>query len=165
MEKITCPKCQYQWEQSSESIYWQRNPRYKGYKLGKSNTSMQQYGCYLMCLSYLSGKDPIEVDELFMKNDVYKDTDNIPDFNFADDDIIDSKKASKILGFSNYVKVTDVNRMPVQELSIKEVTLGKGQHFTVRIFRDNKRLIFDPWEGKELPINQYKFRSYRIFEK
>ncbi len=126
---------------------------------------MQNYGCYLMCFSFVTGLDPIEVDKLFMKHGVYKDTDNIPDFNFADDDIIDSKKACKVLGLKNYYKNTDINHMPTQEMTIKEVTLGKGQHFVVRIFKDNKRYIFDPWKGEILPINYYPFRSYRVFDK
>jgi len=74
-------------------------------------------------------------------------------------------KAFDVLGLKNYQKVTDIERMPTQELSIKEVLLGRSQHFVVRIFRDNKRWIFDPWDGKELPINHYPFRSYRVFDK
>lgn len=38
-----CPKCGYIEPQENE-IYYQRSTRYKGKKLGKSNTSMQNYG-------------------------------------------------------------------------------------------------------------------------
>lgn len=147
-----CPKCGYKENVLDQSVYWQRNPRYKGYKLGYSMTSMQQYGCYLMCLSYVTGLDPIDVDKLFMEKGVYNGDLIMP-------------KAFDVLGLKNYQKVTDIERMPTQELSIKEVLLGRSQHFVVRIFRDNKRWIFDPWDGKELPINHYPFRSYRVFDK
>lgn len=146
-----CPVCGY--TELIESIYWQRNPRYKGLKLGKSNTSMQQYGCALMSWSYVSRKDPLEVNQLFIENGVYIG------------DIINFQKACLVLGYRDYEKVTDINKMPEQEESIKEVLLGRSQHFTVRINKDRKRTIFDPWEGKVLPINYYPFKSYRIWKK
>lgn len=136
---------------NTDSIYWQRNPRYAGKKLGKSNTSMQKYGCYLMCWSYVTGRDPLEVNQLFIDYGVYSG------------DMIISEKACKALGLQWVGKFTDINYMPGQELSIKEVQLGKGQHFVVRINKNGKRTIFDPWEGKALGINYYKFKSYRVF--
>ena len=147
-----CPKCGHKWEEFDQSIYYQRHARYNGYRLGNSQTSMQQYGCYLMCLAYVTRRDPIEVDELFMKKGVYSG------------DLI-TTKAFEVLGLKNYQKVTDINRMPTQEETIKEVTLGRGQHFVVRFFKDGKRWIYDPWTNQTLPINYYPFRSYRVFDK
>ena len=135
------------------NMYWQRNPRYKGLKLGDSNTSMQQYGCFLMSLSYVSGKDPLEVNELLRKNGGYNG------------DMIVSPKAFELLGLKYIGKFTDINYMPKQELSIKEVWLGRSKHFVVRINKNGKRTIFDPWQGKIMPINEYKFVSYRVFDK
>lgn len=146
-----CPKCGY--EEVTESIYHQRNARYKGKKLGESNTSMQQYGCALMCLSYCFDKDPLEVNQLFIKKGVYSG------------DMINFAKAIEVLGGKDYEKSTDINRMPTQEETIKEVKLGKGQHFVVRINKDGKRTIFDPWLGSVQSINHYPFVSYRIFNK
>ena len=34
----------------------------------------------------------------------------------------------------------------------------------VRLIRNGKRLIYDPWLGKEMPINHYPFKSYRLFK-
>lgn len=145
-----CPKCGYE---ENENIYWQRNPRYKGLKLGNSNTSMQQYGCFLMCLSYVTRKDPIEVNRLLTEQGGYSG------------DMILTPKAFEILGLKYIKTERDINKMPEQEESIKEVLLGRSQHFTVRINKDGKRTIFDPWLGEVKPINYYPFRSYRIFNK
>jgi hypothetical protein len=153
-----CPKCGYEetTENSSEidlSLYYQRSERYSGKKLGNSNTSMQNYGCGLMCFSYVKKMDPIEVNQLFIDKGVYSG------------DMIVFEKACAALELKNYEKSTDINRMPTQEEIIKEVLLGKSQHFTVRINKDGKRTIFDPWTGKIQSINFYTFRSYRIFDK
>jgi len=147
-----CPKCGYE-ETNPSEMYYQRSKLYDGKKLGKSNTSMQTYGCALMCWSYVAGKDPLDVNQLFIDKGVYKN------------DLIIFDKACTALGFKDYEKNTNIGRMPTQEQTIKEVKLGKGQHFVVRINRDGKRTIFDPWTNQILPINEYKFRSYRIFNK
>lgn len=133
--------------------YHQRSDRYKGKKLGNSSTSMQTCGCALMCWSYVSKRDPLEVNQLFIDKGVYSG------------DKIVFEKACSVLGFKNYEKSTDINRMPDQEETIKEVSLGKSQHFTIRINKDGKRTIYDPWLGEVLSINYYNFRSYRIFDK
>lgn len=146
-----CPKCGY--EEITPNMYHQRNARYKGMKLGKSNTSMQQYGCALMCFSYVTDKDPLDVNQLFIEKGVYSV------------DMIDFAKACEVLGLKNYEKSKDINRMPTQEEVIKEVKLGKGQHFVVRINKDGKRTIFDTWTGANQSINYYPFVSYRIFNK
>lgn len=149
---MKCEKCNQELPQEV-SIYWQRNPIYKGLKIGNSQTSMQGYGCALMSFSYVTGRDPLEVNRLFIEKGVYQN------------DIIVFSKACEVLGLKNYEKSIDINRMPSQEMVIKEVRLGKSQHFTVRLNKDEKRSIFDPWVGKIMPINEYKFMSYRIFDK
>jgi len=141
-------------------MYYQRSKRYNGYTLGNSTTSMQQYGCFLMCLSFIAEKDPIEVDKIFMEKGVYSN------------DLINTQKAVDALGLkvevgnSNIVgKMTDKGYMP-KFTCIKEVTLGRGQHFVVRLIDDKgKRSIFDPWTGEYKTINFYPFRSYRLIHK
>jgi hypothetical protein len=134
-----------------EDIYWQRHSRYNGWTLGNSSTSMQEYGCALMCWSYAAKLDPKDVDQLFIDEGVY---------NY---DLIDFQKACDVLGFKDYEKSTDINRMPTQEITIKEVLLGTGQHFVIRINKNGNREIFDPWNGSREEINYYQFVSYRIF--
>jgi len=134
------------------SIYWQRNPKYKGVKLGNSNLSFQSYGCYTCCLAYVAGLDPLEAMEKIKKGEGYKGA------------LIISDKAAKALGLKYGGKDTNINNMPDWSPSIKEVRLGKGQHFVVRLIR-GKTLIYDPWTGKEQAINFYPFISYRRFQK
>lgn len=149
---MICPKCGYNTEAVNKSIYWQRNPRYKGIKLGFSNLSFQNYGCFTFCLSYMANEDPLVVHEKLKKGGAYSGA------------LIIQEQAAKVLNLSFLGKEININNMPNWTPSIKEVSLGKSQHFVVRI--DNgKKMIFDPWEGKELPLNFYKFRSYRNFKR
>jgi len=137
-----------------DSIYWQRNPIYKGVKLGNSDLSFQNYGCFLCSLSYCAGKDPIEVNALLAREG-----------GMTKGGLIVTPRAFELLGFKYIKTEKNINNEPKETPTIKEVSLGKSQHFVVRIIRNGKRLIYDPWVGKELPINAYSFRSYRIFDK
>lgn len=149
-------------EKTSEiplEYYFQRNKRYKGLKLGNSNVDFQNNSCFLCSLSFLAKKDPLEVHELLKKSNCFSGA------------MIKSKETAEVLGLellkgnSNIPgKMTDINYMPKFNC-IKEVYLGKSQHFVVRLVDENgNRQIFDPWTGKYLPINFYKFKSYRLFE-
>jgi hypothetical protein len=148
---MICPKCGYNTEAVDKSIYWQRNPRYKGIKLGNSTLSFQNYGCFTVCLAYLVKKDPLEVHEKLKKGGAYSGA------------LIISEKAAKVLGLKYFGIERNINNMPNWTPSIKEVQLGKSQHFVVRI-TNGKKMIWDPWLGKELPLNYYKFKSYRNFK-
>ena len=136
-----------------ESIYWQNNPRYADYTIGESNTSMQTYGCLLMSLSYVTRRDPLEVNQLFIDEGVYSN------------DLIDMTKACDVLGLDNYYRDYDINNMPEQKETIKEVYLGKSAHFVVRFNENGERSIFDPWIGEKKVINYYTYISYRVFDK
>lgn len=159
---MKCPKCGYDpvGDKMDMSIYWQRHKRYRGVKVGNSNLPFQRYGCFTVCLSYLVGKDPLEVNKLLTQKGGFTKGGLILSTKVAE--ILDLnllKGNSKIPG-----KMTNIGFMPLWSPTIKEVYLGKSQHFVVRIIRDGKRLIFDPWTGEELPINHYRFKSYRLFK-
>ena len=138
--------------------YWQRHKRYKGLKLGFSNLSFQKYSCFTCCLAFLVKKDPLEVHELLKKEKCYSGG------------LIISDKAAKVLGLqllqgNSYIAGRHTNPMfkffPQFE-TIKEVWLGRSQHFVVRL---NNKQIFDTWTGKTLSLNYYKFVSFRYFKK
>lgn len=141
------------------SLYYQRSERYKGIKLGNSNLSFQNYGCFTCVLSFMARQDPLVVHELLKKGGAYNGANII------------SEKAAKILNLDLLKgddpnipgKMNDINYMPTFQ-TVKEVSLGKSQHFVVRLI-DNagKRSIFDPWTGNVLGVNHYPFRSYRLF--
>lgn len=143
------------------SWYYQRSTRYAGMKIGASNLSFQNYGCFIHCLSFLTKKDPIIVMKLLAeKGGINKDG------------LVVSQKAAEILGLDLLKgddpvipgKVNDINFMPKFN-TVKEVLLGRGQHFVVRLIDENgKRSIFDPWTGKIQAVNFYPFRSYRLFK-
>lgn len=157
--KLLLDKEGYEIEEGDYSIYYQRNGRYKGIKLGESNLSFQQYGCFVCSLSYMVGKDPLVVNKLLAEKG-----------GITKSGLILSKQAAEILGLDLLAgnsaipgKMTDIGYMP-KFTCIKEVRLGRGQHFVVRIYDNGKRMIFDPWTGQFLSINHYPFRSYRLFK-
>jgi hypothetical protein len=116
----------------------------------------------------MKGEDPKEINELLAKKG-----------GLTRSGLVVSQKAADILGFKllkgddKYIpgKMNNINYMPDWSPTIKEVKLGKSQHFVVRLIDKNSGVnkygtyIFDPWEGKELPINYYNFVSYRLFKK
>lgn len=142
------------------SLYYQRSKRYAGIKLGNSNLSFQNNSCFTVCLAFMVGKDPLEVHELLKKAGAYSGA------------LIKSAEAAKALGLELLKgddktipgKMNDINYMPKFQ-TLKEVLLGKSQHFVVRLIDEKgNRSIFDPWTGKILPINTYVFKSYRLFK-
>jgi hypothetical protein len=135
-----------------QEYFWQRNPRYKGIKLGNGNDLFQNYACFTCCLSYMVDKDPLLVMDKLKKNGGYSGS------------LIVSDKAAKILGLKYLGKDTNINNMPTWSPSIKEVLLGKSQHFVVRLITNGVRKIYDPWTNEYLDINHYKFVSYRLFK-
>ncbi len=135
------------------SMYYQRDKRYSGIKLGKSGLSFQNNGCFTCCLSLMVGRDPL----LVMK-------DLVDGGGMTDAGLIVSDKVAQILGLEYYGKTEDINVMP-KYTCIKEVLLGKAQHFVVRLVDDKGgRTIFDPWTGKIQSVNFYTFKSYRLFK-
>ena len=152
-------------EATSDYIaYSQRDPRWKDIKLGFGKTTIGSHGCFLDNLAMIVKIPPDKVNEI-LKND-----------GGFSGDLIVSDKAAKILGLqllkgnSNIPgKMTDINYMPDWSPSIKEVDMspapGKQQHFVLRVIKDGKRSIIDPWDGKEKTINHYPFVSYRLFKK
>lgn len=148
-----------------EALYYQRSSRYNGWKIGNSKTSMQNYGCGVMCFGFVTRKDPKDIDDIFINNGVYMDSDGIKDSYEGDDDLINFEKACAVLGLKNYKKDENINDMPTQEETIKQVWLGSSKHFVVRLNKNGERSIFDPWTGKYQSINLYPFINYRIFDK
>jgi len=142
------------------SIYYQRGKRYAGIKVGNSNLSFQNYGCFTCALAFIAGLDPLVAMKKMIDGGAYSGA------------LILSQKAADILGLEllngddKYIagKMNDINYMPKFQ-TIKEVLLGKSQHFVVRLIdKDGKRSIFDSWTGLVLPLNHYSFRSYRLFK-
>lgn len=136
----------------------QLDPKWSKWYLGKAKgSSFKNFGCFLFCWTYLYSVaqkrqvSPSEVDVLFTKNGVY--------FGKVGD-LIDSARAAGVLGLSYFGKETDVNKPPSWYPTIKEVDFsiqdGKQQHFVVRELVDGKKVILDPYEGVQRPINFYE---------
>lgn len=145
-----------------DQIFNQRNSRYKNVKIGKSNLTIYDYGCFLVSLSKVVNRDPLEVNKLLAEKG-----------GLTADGLIRTPQAYEILGLK-VIKTGDpviinrdknINNMPTISPTIKEVKMGKSQHFVIRLVENGKRSIFDPWGGVERPINTYSFISYRLFTK
>jgi hypothetical protein len=142
--------------------------------IGKVKTSsFHGYACFLFCLTYLysikQGRQvsPAEVDKLFIKEGVYNG------------DLINSQRASEVLGLEYNGIEYDITKPPKYHPSIKQVDYsiqaGKQTHFVIREVKDGKNIILDPLGGVERNINFYekkvnntawkdKMFSYRLFK-
>ncbi|MBD3299729.1 MAG: hypothetical protein GF347_00040 [Candidatus Moranbacteria bacterium] len=134
------------------SIFWQRDPRWKNLRLGFGRTTIGTHGCFITSLGMMVHKRPDEVNEILKNNGgFYKD-------------LVKSPQAAKALGLDYNGRDYDINHMPTYSPSIKEVWMGRSQHFVLRIIENGKRYIIDPWTGRKEYINKYPFRSYRLFK-
>ena len=138
--------------------YSQNDIRWGWKKLGNSNLTIYNYGCFLTCLSMMVGKRPDEVNEILKKAGAFSGANII------------SAKAAKALGLQYLGKETNINNMPDWSPSIKEVDYnlklgGVQQHFVLRLDENGVKSILDPWGGKKRALNYYKFASYRKFKK
>jgi len=138
-------------------IVAQRDPRWANLTLGFGPTKIGSHGCKLCCFSMMVNIPPNILNDHFKKNGVFVN------------DLISDEKASKSLNLKFIKRETDINKMPKADC-IKEVRLGKSQHFVFRVYDKTDSFsnsygayIIDPWEGKRLKANHYPFVSYRIF--
>ena len=144
----------------SYTVYSQRDLRWAWKKLGNSNLTIYNWGCFLCCLAMIVGKRPDEVNEILKSAGAFNGANIISD------------KAAKALGLAYFGKDSNINSMPQWSPSIKEVDYNKllggvQQHFVLRIIKDDgSRAIIDPLGGVERTINYYPaFVSYRLFRK
>lgn len=144
------------------AVFSQRDPRWKNVKLGNSKTStIGQYGCFVTCLSMMVNKRPDEVNEILKKAGAFNG------------DLLISEKAAEALNLEYKGREYNINNMPQYSPSIKEVRMGKSQHFVLRIIDKNDSLsskisgalIVDPWTGLKQRIDYYPFKSYRLFKR
>ena len=133
----------------------QLDSKWAKYYLGDVKTSgFNTYGCHLFCWAYIysvkMGKQisPADVDQIFMDKGVYSG------------DLIDSAKAAKALGVEWLGREYDINKAPGWYPTIKEVDFsikdGKQQHFVIREYKNGRKIIKDPYQGVERPINYYE---------
>jgi len=136
-------------EEPSPQIENQLDKKYDGWYLGKVKTSsFHNFACHLFCWAYMAGKNPKEVDGIFVKEGVYSG------------DMIDSVKAAKALGLNWYGREYDINKPPNWAPNIKEVDFsikgGRQQHFVIRENINGKNVILDPYGGVKRKINHYE---------
>lgn len=145
---------------STLQLLSQRDPRWRDVRLGFSQLTIGGYGCFLTCLAILTGKTPIEVNDILRAANA---------FGGPDRSLIISERAAIALGLDYSGIEYDINKEPDWFPNIKEVDMspapGKQQHFVVRIKDGAKKFILDPWDGKQKAISAYPFVSYRRFKK
>lgn len=136
----------------------QLDKKWKRWYLGEVKTSgFNSFGCHLFCWTYLYSVkkgvqvSPGEVDGIFVRKGVYIQ------------DMIQSDRAALALGMQWIGKETDIKKAPDYFPTIKEVDFsiadGKQQHFVVREMVDGKKVILDPFEGVQRPINFYEKKT------
>jgi hypothetical protein len=127
-------------------IYSQLNKKWSDEYIGKSKSTIKNFGCLLVCLSMLREKNPSKTNKKLTEGGGY--------FN----DLIISEKASKILKLKYYGKSY---KKPSYK-TIMEVVMKSGQQHFVLFCGD---YIIDPLGGIKRPVNFYKFKSFRLFKR
>jgi hypothetical protein len=133
--------------------YSQRDPLWSNIKIGKSNSTIGNFGCFLVSLSMLAYIDPVTANTRLTETSSYSN------------DLIISSKAAKALKIEYKGKKLIGSIKNPDYVCIAEVDMspspGKQQHFVVSLGFNNQ--IIDPWDG-EVKTNPYHVISWRLFE-
>jgi hypothetical protein len=131
--------CQYDW-------------RWRNLRIDHTNLTIANFGCYLLCLSMLTNRDPRDVNKLFTDHGGYNNV-----------GLIENDIAYKLVGMT-YLGKVDVN--PIQ------LCIGTTNYYANKVQPDARHFfvmkpdqtIVDPLTGKAGP-NKYVNRmvSYRLF--
>ena len=133
--------------------YSQTDIRWRFKFLGNSWSTIGSYGCYITALGNMIGRRPDEVNEILKKAGAFNK------------DLVIADKAAKALNLDYLGKETNIDKPPSWSPSIKEVKMGKYQHFVLRVVENGVKSIIDSWDGKRKRIDYYPFSSYRLFRK
>lgn len=138
----------------------QNDSRWKNEKLGNSNLTIGNYGCFITAYAMLSDKTPSEINDLFKKNNLFSGASVKKDYN----------KIKELLNLDFDGESYDGYLKPTYH-TIKEVDFspapGKQQHFVIRIYDPydpNGGYIVDTWDGQKKDLYIYPFTSYRLFK-
>lgn len=132
-------------------MYSQKDIRWGKLKINKTNTTLQDMGCFITALSYLAGVTPdvglkkLEEGKAFNK------------------DLIISDKAAKALGLQYLGKFPpnySHSFTTIAEVDFNPATQATEQHFV--IIKPGGEIL-DPWTGGE-PAKKYKIISIRAFK-
>lgn len=127
----------------------QKNPVWKGEKLGECNETIGSGGCFITSLAILADKTPSEVNQILKDNGGY-----------SNGCLLNSDKASQLLGLEyNGITKEYQNSVCIAETDHYKIS-GVPQHFFVWL--GNGRII-DPLFGVEME-NKYKIISFRLFK-
>jgi hypothetical protein len=125
--------------------YLQTDPKWANEKLGYSNTTISENGCFVTSLGMLSNTPPNQVNNLLK---------NRNGFSGASQNLVNSEKASDILNLEYHGKSP---AKPSYD-TIAEVVMPQGQHFIIVLANGTQ---VDPL-GKR---TDYKIKNYRLFRK
>lgn len=133
------------------AIYSQKDPRWANIKIGNTNLTIGNFGCYMVDLAMLANIPPNEVNALFTKKKAYNENGEII-----------NERAYNLLGMTFLGKST----VRPAELCIATTCFYAPKfprHFF--IMRPGGQKIVDPLVGAEI-WNKYKgtIVSYRLFK-
>lgn len=145
------------------TIYSQNDPRWKGLKIGKSDSTLGRYGCTISCLGMLVNLNPLETNDLLTKAE-----------SFNGDLIVWSRVELALpqLKFVKRGKTTDFQTIDdyVAEYGgcLVEVdfdgVIDTPADFHWVVYRPEGKL-WDPWTGQEFPRSKYKIvKGYSLFK-
>lgn len=129
--------------------YSQRDKRWGKLKIGKTNLTMDDFGCYVTAVASIDGRTPDVVLDILNRNNC-----------FDGSGLLDNEQAAKVLGFESYEKTTK-NPLALCIACIDySPAPGVQTHFVVWLGNGN---VMDTWDGK-IKANQWAVMSYRLFK-
>ena len=163
-------------------ILGQRNPQWSSFTLGNNSGAPYTFGnyaCGITSLGMITGKTPVEVNDILKKNGGFG----------PDDGLIQWTKAIKALGLNleyqspswdglvtsqgiaKAKSFLDQGKVLMAEIDFNPATTGEEMHFVVVNGYDGENFsIADPWTGNEKSFDTYggfarAVINYRVFDK
>jgi hypothetical protein len=131
-------------------MYIQSDPRWANLKINGTNSTLGSYGCFIMCLSWLSEKEPPEALKLLEKGGAFKG------------DLIITEKACEVLGLNYDPPARSEHFNPSIECVVEVyLSVRYPQHFCIW---NGDGTILDPIDGKKKK-NPYRIISFRLITK
>ena len=124
------------------TYFSQLDSRWKNIKIGRSNDTIGAEGCFIVDLSMMANKTPIEVNQILTNGGGYSGS------------LVKPSVAASLLGLRY-----DPSNTPVLTPFIARTHIGSQTHFVIDL-GDGLNII-DPLTGSLQSIHKYNYDSYR----
>ena len=129
----------------------QNDPRWRSLKVGKTNKTLGQIGCFLTTLASILDRNPGDVLAFLNAHNCFD----------AQGELADTERVVKLLGFTSYAVVDhDPHQLSVVEVDYSPAP-GIQTHFMVWTVEDHK--VMNPWPyPAAIEVNEWRVVNWRV---